>query len=363
MRRSFFTLPVFATATSAWMLIAAFLWVKDMVALGPDAPSLTPANLWLTTQSMLLWGAFSMLILTASQRLEFERGRRWIALFAHLAFALLIDVADVALDAFINVFTKLERATFAQRFNAEVFINTFSYIVVAAVGYALVYHQRLHDSRLGATELQRQLAQARLESLARTLQPHFLFNALNSVAALVRLNENPRALQAVVALGDLLRTVLKTRGEALTPLEDELEFIERYVAVERLRFEEQLRVEYLVQPEARRALVPALILQPLVENAIRHGVEHAGGGRVKIEGSRDATALTLIIGVHDLLLAPDTKVTGLGVGLDVTRQRLTWLYGADRFTLELRVRDRHSSVMLRIPNEPLDGTHSHDPRG
>jgi two-component system LytT family sensor kinase len=328
MRRSFFSLPVFATATSAWMLIAAFLWVKGMVALGPDAPSLTPANLWLTTQSMLLWGAFSMFILTASQRLEFERGRRWIALFAHLAFALLINVADVALDALINLFTKLEQATFAQRFNAEVFINTFSYIVVAAVGYALVYHQRLHDSRLGATELQRQLAQARLESLARTLQPHFLFNALNSVAALVRLNENPRALQAVVALGDLLRTVLKTRGEALTPLEDELEFIERYVAVERLRFEEQLRVEYLVQPEARRALVPALILQPLVENAIRHGItRRITPGRVDVRAWEGDGRLHLAVCDDGVGLPKSLRE---GVGLGITRARLLQLYGKEQ---------------------------------
>jgi two-component system LytT family sensor kinase len=350
MRRSFFTLPVFVTATCAWMLIAAFQWARAFVAIGPQAPELAAANLWLTTQSMIIWGAFTPFILTAARRLEFERGRRLIAFFMHLMVALLIDVADSALDAFINLFTRLEQAGFAQRFNAEVYINTFSYILVAAVGYALVYHQRLADSRLGTAELQRELAQARLDALARTLQPHFLFNALNSVAALVRLNENPRALQAVVALGDLLRTVLKTRGEALVPLNDELEFVERYLAVERLRFEEQLQVEYVIEPAVRSRPVPALILQPLVENAIRHGVEHAGQGRVRIEAREDG-GLVLVVGVHDVPLPPGSKVTGLGLGLEVTRQRLIWLYGADRFTLDLLVCDKHSSVTLRIPDD------------
>jgi LytS/YehU family sensor histidine kinase len=233
-------------------------------------------------------------------------------------------------------------------------MNVFSYICVAAVGYALVYHQRLADSRLGEAELQRELAQARLDALARTLQPHFLFNALNSVAALVRLNENPRALRAVVALGDLLRTVLKTRGEALVPLSEELEFAERYLAVERLRFEDGLKVDYEIAGDTRAFPVPALILQPLIENAIRHGVEQAGNGRVRVESRRAEQGLELVVGVHDLAVVNDAKATGLGIGLDVTRQRLNFIYGPDRIKLELLVCSRHSTVTLRIPDDRTD---------
>ena len=122
-------------------------------------------------------------------------------------------------------------------------------------------------------ELQRELTQTRLDVLARTLQPHFLFNALNTVTALVRLAENRRALTAVVALSDLLRIVLKTGGNVRVPLSEELQFTGRYVAVERLRFEDNLEVSTNIAPGAEQLLVPALILQPLVENAIRHGVE------------------------------------------------------------------------------------------
>jgi signal transduction histidine kinase len=350
MRRSFFTLPVYLTATCAWMLIASFEWLKNLVALGPTASALAPVSIWLTTQSMLLWGVFSLLILTATQQLDFEKGKRLKSLALHVLLALAINLTDVAIDTIVNLFTRLEYASYADRFNGEVFINTFSYVLVAAVGYALVYHQRLVDSRLNAAELQRQLAQARLEALARTLQPHFLFNALNSVAALVRLNEYPRALQAVVALGDLLRTVLTTRGEAIVSLNEELEFIERYVAVERLRFEEQMKVEYDIQPDARPLPLPALILQPLVENAIRHGVENSGHGRVRIVARHENGGLMVEVGVHDLALTPDAKVTGLGIGLDVTRRRLTYLYGEDKCRLDLLVSSKYSTVTLRIPD-------------
>src|SRR6185436_7016553 len=354
MRRSFFTWRVYFIATFAWMLLQAFLWLKDLVAIGPGAESLKPIWLWLTTQSMLLWGVFSMFILAASQRLDFDKGKRVRMVALHLVAALLIHVADVGSDTLINVFTKLEATSFSTRFSRELFINVFCYMLVAAIGYALVYHQRLTDSRLGAAELQRQLAQARLDALARTLQPHFLFNALNSVAALVRLKENPRALQAVVALGDLLRTVLQTRGEALVPLNEELVFVERYLAVERLRFEDQLKVEYDIQAEAREKPVPALILQPLIENAIRHGVENAGHGRVRIEARHDAQGLTIVVGVHDLVLAPDAQVPGLAIGLDATRTRLSIIYGEDRFRLELLLCSRHSTVTLQLPDDRAD---------
>ena len=187
--------------------------------------------------------------------------------------------------------------------------------------------------------------------LARTLQPHFLFNALNTVTALVRLNENRRALTAVVALSDLLRIVLKTRGELRIPLREELEFTERYCAVEQLRFEDRLAVEGDIPPETELLLVPALILQPLVENAIRHGVEASGRGRVTIEANATPEWLLMSVRVRSFGEGGEPRVAGLGIGLDVTRRRLVYLYGQERFSLELLVGCGHSTVSLRIPRE------------
>ena len=351
-RRGFLTPAVFAACIGGWLAIAAFLWVKDALFVGSTARSLQPTEVLLTIQSMVMWGVFSPFIFFASQRLEFESGRRLRALVLHVVFALVLCALDVTLDMLLTLFTHLEDGmSFFRRFNVEVFINTFAYLMVAGIGYAMVYQRRLADSRVSALELQRELAQARLDVLARTMQPHFLFNALNTVTALVRLSENNRALTAVVALSDLLRVVLKTGGEARVPLREELHFTERYVSVEQLRFEDRLTVRNDVEPGTEELLVPALILQPLVENAIHHGVEQSGRGCVTIEANATAEWLTMRVRVASNPEGGDPKVAGLGIGLDVTRRRLAYLYGKDRFALDLLVGCGQSTVTLRIPRE------------
>jgi hypothetical protein len=341
----------FVLFTAAWLALACFLWMRDFLMLGTQARGLSPSEVLLTIQSMVMWGLFSPFILTAAELLEFEPGKRLRAIFLHVACALALSAFDVALDMVMTAIHHLEEGSFAWRFYREVLVNIFSYAIVASIGYALVYQRRLAASRLGTLELQRELAQARLDVLARTLQPHFLFNALNTVAALVRLNENKRALSAVVALSDLLRVVLKTRGEARIPLAEELDFTERYCAVEQLRFEDRLAVEGDIQPQAESLLVPALILQPLVENAIRHGVEASGRGRVTIEAYSTPEWLNLAVRVRSFGEEGEPRVAGLGIGLDVTRRRLVYLYGQERFALDLLVGCGHSTVSLRIPRE------------
>ncbi|HEX6636139.1 MAG TPA: histidine kinase [Steroidobacteraceae bacterium] len=349
--RRFLTPTVFSICTAAWMAVAFFIWGRDLVMVGWEARSFEPGSVVTTTQSMVLWGLFSPFILIAAQRLDFEPGRKLRALAMHSLLALALAALDVACDLVIDFFTGYGEGAFRERFYSEVFINTFSYAAVAGIGYALVYQARLAASREGALALQRELAQARLDSIARTLQPHFLFNALNSVAALVRLEENRRALAAVVSLSELLRIVLRTRGEARVPLSEELDVAGRYVAVEQLRFEDRLQVALDIQDGAESLPVPALILQPLIENAIRHGVEHSGRGRVRICARHDAQWLNLCVKVECLGECPDPKVTGLGIGLDTTRRRLAYLYGDDRFSLDLYIGPGNSSVTIKLPRE------------
>lgn len=349
--RRFFAPSVFAICIAAWLSVAGFVWARDIVLVGWDAPSFSPRYVIISVQSMVLWGLFSPFILMTAQWLDFERGKKLRAVLLHGIFALALAAFDVACDLFVSLFTGVEQDPYRRKFISEVYINTFSYVAVAGIGYALVYQWRLDASRVSTLELQRELAQARLDSIARTLQPHFLFNALNSVAALVRLEENKRALSAVVALSDLLRIVLKTRGEARVSLGEELDVAGRYFAVEQLRFEDRLQVELDIQPGAEALPVPALILQPLIENAIRHGVEHSGRGRVGIRAQYDAERLRIAIHVDYLGECTDTRVEGLGIGLDATRRRLACIYGAGRCDLDLFVGPGHSSVTLTIPRE------------
>jgi hypothetical protein len=349
--RRFLTPSVFLICIAAWMAVACFVWARDLVMIGWDSPALEPRKMFLSTQSMVLWGLFSPFILFATGRLEFERGKKLRAALLHGVFAIALAAIDVLCDAFFNLFTGLDPGEFRKRFYSEVYINVFSYAAVAGIGYALVYQWRLAASRESALALQRELAQARLDSIARTLQPHFLFNALNSVAALVRLEENKRALAAVVSLSDLLRVVLKTRGEARVPLSEELDIAGRYITIEQIRFEDRLQVSLDIDDGAETLPVPALILQPLIENAIRHGVEHSGRGRVTLGARHDAQWLTLSVKVECLGERPDPKTPGLGIGLDATRRRLACLYGDERFALDLFVGPGHSSVTMRVPRE------------
>jgi two-component system LytT family sensor kinase len=362
---TFLTPRVFAVCQAAWWLLASFVMARDWLLVGPQALGLTPTWLILTAQSIILWGLFTPFFLEAARRLEFERGRRLFAVAVHIALAALATLVDVAVDMGMNLIHHLDEDSFLKQLYAQVFINTFSYVAVTGLGYAVTYHRKLAESRLDAAELSRELAQTRLDVLARTLQPHFLFNALNTVAALVRLNENKNALTATVALGDLLRVVLATSGEARVSLARELEFLERYVAIERLRFESRLEVRTEIGADAGELLVPALILQPLVENAVRHGVEVSGRGSVLIHADCSADQLTMAVKVESAPTGGDPRVAGLGIGLDVTRRRLNYLYGAGRFTLDLLVGCGHSSVTLRIPREEIGhvGPYSDSRRG
>jgi hypothetical protein len=172
---------------------------------------------FLTIQSMVMWGLFSPFILTRAELLEFDTGKRLRAFALHLVCALVLSAFDVAIDMVMSAIHHLEEGTFAWRFYREVLVNTFSYAVVVAIGYALVLAAGSRRAARHAGAAARAGAGPARRAGAHAAAA-LLFNALNTVAALVRLNENKRALSAVVALSDLLRIVLKTRGEARIPL-------------------------------------------------------------------------------------------------------------------------------------------------
>ena len=142
-RRSFLTPIFFATAIAGWMAVPAFIWTKDILLVGPGARSFSATEALLTLQSMVVWGIFTPFIFEASQRLEFEPGKRLRAVGWHLLFALFLSVLDVSLSLFFSLFTHLEEVSFEPKLNQSVFINTFSYLLLAGIGYALVYQRRL----------------------------------------------------------------------------------------------------------------------------------------------------------------------------------------------------------------------------
>ncbi len=202
------------------------------------------------------------------------------------------------------------------------------YFAILGAGYLVHYHTRYRSNALRTAQLEAQLVQAHLDALRVQLQPHFLFNTLHAISALMD-EDLEQARRMLVRLGDLLRMTLETQGAHEVPLQQELECTELYLDIERVRFPEQLEVDLLVDPEALEALVPSLILQPLVENSIRYGVAPLeDGGKITVSAHREDGSLILKVMDNGAGRAPrEGKETGSGVGIANVRARLTELYG------------------------------------
>jgi two-component system, LytTR family, sensor kinase len=341
---------VWIACIAAWAALALFVCARDLIMIGPAAPGLALVELVPFIESMALWALISPFIIVLAARLPLDR-RNWLrSLVVHAIWALAICWGDVLFDAIFAAVVAIPVKSLLEEFYEQVFINTFSYAAVAAAGYAVVYARALALDRVRSAELERQLVQAQLEALTRRLQPHFLFNALNSIAALIRLADTEKALAALVALSDLLRVVLATGGDARIPLAKELEWAERYLRIERLRFENRLRTEVHVDPQLSQALVPALVLQPFVENAIRHGVEQrSGSGVVSIAAERDGDYLAMTVRNAADQPAQQPDRPGFGLGLESTRERLAHLYGSERFGLHIDTLGNETTARIRIP--------------
>jgi len=202
------------------------------------------------------------------------------------------------------------------------------YLAIVSLCHALVYFRRTQQRERRALELESQLGQARLQALRMQLQPHFLFNTLNAISTLVQ--TNPHAAQEMIgSLGQMLRLSLDSGPQPEAPLDQELQFLNCYLEIAQMRFGDRLEVKYQIAPDTRGALVPTFILQPLVENAIRHGIE-PGAARGTIEISVRLASETLCIAIRDTGagLAGDAPEAGpqKGIGIANTRARLESLY-------------------------------------
>lgn len=224
----------------------------------------------------------------------------------------------------------------------------FVYAAVLAAGFAREYSERdrtrqRETERLAieAAQLQAQLAQARLEALRTQINPHFLFNTLHAVSALVE--RDPAGVRRMIArLSELLRYTLDTAATEEVPLRQELGFVQRYVEIMNVRFQEKLEFTTDVEAGIDEARVPSLILQPLVENALKHGVSSThGGGRVTLSARKQDDRL--IVAIADDGPGPSTAPTDSGIGLANTRERLRQMYG-ERGDLTLRTGDEGGTV-------------------
>ena len=306
----------------------------------------------------LAWAALTPLVLALGRRFRLDQGGgRAVAihLAAASAFALLHHLVVGTLYYYtrtrgiqVMIGGELRPMTLQIQlwnfFFSFFVLNVVTYWAALGAYYALVFHRQARDGELRAARLEADLHAARLDALRMELNPHFLFNTLNTIAALVEREDRGPAVAMLARLGELLRATLEHGSDPEVPLERELEFLGIYLEIVSTRFSDRLRVETAIAPGVRGAMVPTLILQPLVENAVRHGVAlRPGQGRIVI-GAREAE------GGLELTVLDCAERPSRGVGLENTRRRLAQLYGAAaRLRLDPLPRGNGTLVTVSLP--------------
>lgn len=287
-----------------------------------------------------VWALLSGPILLVARRFPPEETAPWRTAGIHLMAALIFSLVYVALRALVGqVHSRLidEPVTFLEIFRPLLFktypFNLLVYGVIISLSHAIDYYRKYHERTVHTLELEKHLAEARLQALLRQLKPHFLFNTLNGIASLMH-SDVEAADRMLVRLGELLRLTMSHPGQPLTKLREEIAFIEKYLEIERIRFRDRLTVGFAIEPAALEAEVPSLLLQPLVENAIRHGIEpRAGPGAIELTARRQPGGVEIVVRDNGSGL-PAGGFTREGIGLGNTRARLRELYG-ERHRFEL----------------------------
>jgi signal transduction histidine kinase len=311
----------------------------------------------------LILGALTPLVYWLARRYPIRPPIIWRNLLAHVGGALLLCIgwatAGASLRWVLGIaptqVTKTQQLT--NWLLTTIPWGTFMYFTTLGCMHAFAYFVEAKEREAQAARLAAQVAEARLGALRMQLHPHFLFNSLNAITVLVRDEDTASAGRMLELLSDVLRQVIKADQAHEVSLADELGFLERYLAIEQVRFSDRLTVRFDVADSLRDAVVPEFLLQPLVENALRHGIAHrADGGIVEIAARQDGDALVLT--VSDNGPGPDgsARRDGNGLGLSNVRERLTTLYGS-RARVDLRPRPMTEGggtvAIVRIPHHRL----------
>lgn len=326
-------------ACGAW-LAWGLLWSAQQVAysyLG-SRPISVGAGLLLQMPLAVAWALLTPGIVRLGRRWPLEGPRRFLHAGGHLLVSLTIVyalgvfyVVNVELVRGLppNAPPLLERSL--RTFTVWAMSDTVLYWAVLVLDYGVRQYRAARARELRAAQLETQLAAARLAALKIQLHPHFLFNALHTIGTLVRTGQSEPAVRVVAGLGDLLRRILDDAATQEVPLRQELDLLRAYLDIEQIRFSDRLRVEFHIEPEALDASVPHLILQPLVENALRHGIEpDAQGGRLTVTARRVVDQLVLAVRDDGRGIPGANGGEGhRGVGLANTRDRLAHHFGSD----------------------------------
>jgi len=350
-----------------WLAVWTFLGTLQAMRLyiayhsgGQQYISLAQAFTW-ALADWYIWGLLSPAIFALTRRTAFARGRRALDLATHLVAAPLFAAAQLFLYSLVylplgtlfwhDVGTSNEWTMwtlYLDLLHGKIHAGVITYFLLAFLYFTLYFNERYRQAEAHRARLSAQLATAQLNALKMQLHPHFLFNTLNAITALIH-SAPETADRMTTRLGELLRLTLEMESVQQVPLSRELDFLGKYLEIQTLRFSDRLSFHANVDAQVRDALVPVLILQPLLENAVEHGVApRAGDTRIELSARREGDRLVLSV-VNPAPTEADStrKRTSGGRGLANTRARLQELYGSDA-SLDLEA-GREFRVTVRIP--------------
>ncbi len=315
---------------------------------------------WWTLADWYLWAALSPAIFWLARRFRFDRDVWKEALAVHITAAVVFSFAHVFLQAVVQCLTVWSHVGGDSMFGVvgflltkKIHLNLLTYAAIVGVSHAAFYYRRYHE-RGG------QLARARLQTLQMQLQPHFLFNTLNTVSELVH-RDAKAADRTIARLGDLLRLALETENSPEVSLRRELEFSQKYLEIEKTRFHDRLTVDYRIAPDALDACLPSMILQPILENAVRHGIaSRPGAGRINVRAERLDGILRIVVADDGGGITKDDGNLREGIGLSNTRARLSQLYGKRQKLILRDSAENGLEVVLEIPYRPKRGEKNSD---
>ena len=346
--------------TLRWSVVSVVFWTA--IALIFALPQLGQSRdlhkvLLLALAQWWSWGILVPSILAVDQALPFPAQRILPRFITHLVLGPFVTILYGYVEAIVKgllgvgAWSSLSGSAVLTEAVREMFWSMLVYCLIVGIWEAYLYHQRYVSAELQMERLQRNFSEARLNALRMQLDPHFLFNALNTVSSQVE--RDPRLARRMIEhLGDLLRLSLNSQGVHEISLAEELAFLDHYLAIQRIRFGDALNIEMRIAPEVRDALVPSLFIQPLVENAIRHGIsKRARGGAIVLSAQRCEERLLIQV-LDDGAGLPHGWAfdTHKGVGLSVTRERFAGLYPGNTSQFDVRRRSEGGTeVSISFP--------------
>lgn len=354
-----------------WTLVGLFFFSQ---AITQRAISHDPTPWWHYLVAWIvgveLWAVLTPVPVWLGKRLPIQRAK-WVRRTAiHLVFAVGLCLGQLAVDAAIlhrlGMFPAIMTGfvpTFFFLLILGFHQGVTTYFIIVGIQYGISYYRQYQERaqqalrlELNASELQRQLVHAQLGALKMQLQPHFLYNTLNAIMVLVRQQKGNQAEEMLARLSDLLRCVLEDVEAQEVPLRRELEYLQLYLSIEQVRFPDRLRAEISADTSILDAAVPQMGLQPIVENAIRHGIgRSSSAGRIQIQAARETNRLVIKVADDGPGLAGETPSQSGGIGLRNTRERLRQLYG-DNASLSVENGERGGAVVtMALPYHAAPG--------